>query len=130
MTSTVPHAPAAAVQAEETVSGSLPQEAAHPLVRAALAILDGLPLARVGRTIAPDTTGWYVRPDTLASPAQVTVRHVHRGSLRPASAAARRACRAVAAERFVRAGWRVLDFPATVLVVEAPGTLADWLDRH
>ncbi|MFF4498811.1 hypothetical protein [Streptomyces sp. NPDC001546] len=129
MTSTAPHTPATAVQAEETVLGSLPHEAAHPLVRAALAILNGLPRARIGRTIAADTTGWYVRPDTLASPAQVTVRHVHRGSLRPASAAARCAYRAVAAERFARAGWRALDVPPTVLVVEAPGTLADWLDQ-
>ncbi|MFJ8210425.1 hypothetical protein [Streptomyces sp. NPDC096033] len=52
-----------------------------------------------------------------------------RGSLRPDSAPSRRAHRTVAAERFIRAGWTVLDVPATGLVVEAPGILEDWLGR-
>lgn len=128
---TVPQtAPApAAVPADEFVLGTTPEEAADPLVRAALAVLDGLPLARVAATITVDTTGWYVRPDTLGAPGagRVTVRHVHRGSLRPASAASGRAYRACAARRFTRAGWTVLDAPSAALVVQAPRALADRL---
>ncbi|MFJ7159785.1 hypothetical protein ACIQUQ_33205, partial [Streptomyces sp. NPDC101118] len=83
----------------------------------------GLPLARVGTTIAPDTSGWYVRPDTLASrhgAQQLTVRHVHHGTYRPATPTQGKALRDLAAEPFTSTRWTVANGPVTVLTVQAP----------
>ncbi|MFD8954637.1 hypothetical protein ACFV0B_37925 [Streptomyces xanthophaeus] len=105
------------------VLGTTPGESRDPLVMAALAVLDGLPLARVGRTVAVDTTGWYVRPDTLANASgarRITARHIHRGQFRPASPASGKAYQALAARRFTRAGWTVLEAPCNVLLAQAP----------
>lgn len=52
-----------------------------------------------------DITSWYVRSGTLGLPGQVTVGHVHRSSLRPASAALGRAYGALAGRRFACAAW-------------------------
>ncbi|OEJ21048.1 hypothetical protein BGK67_34700 (plasmid) [Streptomyces subrutilus] len=105
-----------------TVLGSLPAEADQPVVRAALTVLDGAPLAEVGRTITPDTTGWYVRPDGLTDPTgrRVTVRYVTRGSLRPRTPETGRRLRNQAIRRFTRAGWTVIPAPPTILLVQAP----------
>ncbi|MGW7029087.1 hypothetical protein ACWGFX_18100 [Streptomyces xanthophaeus] len=108
--------------AADTVLGTTPDDVTNPLVLAALAVLDGLPLVRVGRVIDPDTSGWYVRPELfrpMTGSRRLTVRYVRRGDFRPAPATARR-LRALAERRFLRAGWTLAHGPATVLTVQAP----------
>ncbi|MEU9237096.1 hypothetical protein [Streptomyces subrutilus] len=128
-TSDVAQAPQnGAASSAVTVLGTTLSDAANPLVRAALAVLEGMPLARVGQSIEPYTTGWYVRPDVLATvhgTPHVSVRYVHRGTFRPANPGTARQLLAEAARRFREAGWTIESGPATALIIRAPRELPE-----